>query len=156
MLWLPVGQICFLKIERNHQNQCKYKKNRHIRIRNQSFRTRSIIFFFTNSWKWGLEKQCNLRYCLVIAFLYTLHGSLCNVSVRSNKDLCDYKWILYLTTMYVFCVYPAMSKKSENFRFRQKGQASFLAFHKCCQGCLLRGPRYISTSCILVCALCCT
>ena len=32
-------------------------------------------------------------------------------------------------------------------RFRQKGQkqASFLAFHKCCQGCLLRGPRYIST-----------
>ena len=25
----------------------------------------------------------------------------------------DYKWILYLT-MYVFCVYPAMSKKSEN------------------------------------------
>jgi hypothetical protein len=22
----------------------------------------------------------------------------------------------------------------------------FLAFHKCCQGCLLRGPRYISTS----------
>jgi hypothetical protein len=51
-----------------------------------------------------------------------------------------YKWILYLTTMYVFCVYPAMSKKSENLvRFRQKGQkqASFLAFHKCCQGCLL-------------------
>ena len=79
--------ISILKIERNHQNQCKYKKNRHIRIRNQSFRTRSIIFFFTNSWKWGLEKQCNLRYCLVIAFLYTLHGSLCNVSVRSNKDL---------------------------------------------------------------------
>ena len=26
----------------------------------------------------------------------------------------EYKWILYLTTMYVFCVYPAMSKKSEN------------------------------------------
>jgi hypothetical protein len=25
-----------------------------------------------------------------------------------------YKWILYLTTMYVYCVYPAMSKKSEN------------------------------------------
>jgi hypothetical protein len=37
-------------------------------------------------------------------------------------------------------------------RFKQKGQkqASFLAFHKCCQGCLLRGPRYISTSFILV------
>jgi hypothetical protein len=40
-------------------------------------------------------------------------------------------------------------------RFKQKGQkqASFLAFHKCCQGCLLRGSRYISTSFILVCAL---
>jgi hypothetical protein len=43
-------------------------------------------------------------------------------------------------------------------RFRQKGQkqASFLAFHKFCQGCLLRGPCYISTSFILVCALRCT
>ena len=26
----------------------------------------------------------------------------------------EYKWIFYLTTMYVYCVYPAMSKKSEN------------------------------------------
>ena len=26
----------------------------------------------------------------------------------------EYKWILYLTTVYVYCVYPAMSKKSEN------------------------------------------
>ena len=26
----------------------------------------------------------------------------------------EYKLILYLTTMYVYCVYPAMSKKSEN------------------------------------------
>ena len=26
----------------------------------------------------------------------------------------EYKWILYLTTMYVFCVYRAMSKKSDN------------------------------------------
>ena len=43
-------------------------------------------------------------------------------------------------------------------RFKQKGQqqASFLAFYKCCQGCLLRGPRYISTSFLLVCALRCT
>jgi hypothetical protein len=70
----------------------------------------------------------------------------------------EYKWILYLTTMYVYCVYPAMSKKVRKLvRFKQKGQkqASFLAFHKCCQGCLLRGPRYISTSFILVCALRC-
>jgi hypothetical protein len=71
----------------------------------------------------------------------------------------EYKWILYLTTMYVYCVYPAMSKKvGKLVRFKQKGQkqASFLAFHKCCQGCLLRGPRYINTSFILVCALRCT
>ena len=27
----------------------------------------------------------------------------------------EYKWILYLSTLYVYCVYPAMSKKSENF-----------------------------------------
>jgi hypothetical protein len=26
----------------------------------------------------------------------------------------EYKWILHLTTMYVYCVSPAMSKKSEN------------------------------------------
>ena len=26
----------------------------------------------------------------------------------------EYKWILYVTTMYVYCVYPAMSKKLEN------------------------------------------
>ena len=26
----------------------------------------------------------------------------------------EYKWILYLTTMYVYCVYPAMSNESEN------------------------------------------
>ena len=26
----------------------------------------------------------------------------------------EYKWILYLTTMYGYCGYPAMSKKSEN------------------------------------------
>ena len=59
--------------------------------------------------------------------------------------------------MYVYCVYPAMSKVGKLGRIKQKGQkeASFLAFHKCCQGCLLRGPRYISTSFILVCALRC-
>ena len=70
----------------------------------------------------------------------------------------EYKWILYLTTIYVYCVYPAMSKKvAKPVRFKQKGQkqASFLAFHKCCQGCLLRSPRFISISFILVCALRC-
>jgi hypothetical protein len=71
----------------------------------------------------------------------------------------EYKRTLYLTTMYVYCVYPAMSKKSENLSdLKQKGQkqASFIAFHKCCQGCFLCGPRYISNSFILFCALRCT
>jgi hypothetical protein len=27
----------------------------------------------------------------------------------------EYKWILYLTIMYVYCVYPAMSKKSDKY-----------------------------------------
>jgi hypothetical protein len=50
-----------------------------------------------------------------------------------------------------------LKKVGKLVRFKQKGQkqASFLAFHKCCQGCL-RGPHYISTSFILVCALRCT
>ena len=70
----------------------------------------------------------------------------------------EYKWILYSTTMYVYCVYPAISKVGKLVRFKQKGQkqASFLAFQECCQGCLLRGPRYISTSFILLCTLRCT
>ena len=58
----------------------------------------------------------------------------------------------------ILCLSCNVNKVVKLVRFRQKGQkqASFLAFHKCCQGCLLRGPRYISTSFILVCALRCT
>jgi hypothetical protein len=41
----------------------------------------------------------------------------------------EYKWILYLKTMYVYCVYPAMSKKLENlsdlnYRDRNKRHSS--------------------------------
>ena len=58
----------------------------------------------------------------------------------------------------ILCLSCNVKKVGKLVRFKQKGQkkASFLAFHKCCQGCLLRGPRYISTSFILVCALRCT
>ena len=58
----------------------------------------------------------------------------------------------------ILCLSCNVKKVGKLVRFRQKRQkqVSFLAFHKCCQGCLLRGPRYISTSFILVCALCCT
>ena len=68
----------------------------------------------------------------------------------------EYKWILYLTTYFVFIL--QCQKVGKLVRFKEKGQkqASFLAFHKCCQGCLLCGPHYISTSFILVCTLRCT
>ena len=57
----------------------------------------------------------------------------------------------------ILCLSCNVKKVGKLVRFRQKvqKQASFLAFHKCFQGCLLRGPRYISTSFILVCALRC-
>jgi hypothetical protein len=47
----------------------------------------------------------------------------------------------------MLCLSCNVKKVGKLVRFKQKGQkqASFLAFHKCCQGCLLRGPRYIST-----------
>ena len=58
----------------------------------------------------------------------------------------------------LLCLSCNVKKVGKLVRFKQKGQkqGSFLAFHKCCQGCLLRGPCYISTSFILVCALRCT
>ena len=58
----------------------------------------------------------------------------------------------------ILCLSCNVEKVGKLVRFKQKEQtqASFLAFHKCCQGCLLRGPRYISTSFILVCTLRCT
>ena len=36
------------------------------------------------------------------------------LAIFSDLFRSEYKWILYLTTMYVYCVYPAMSIKSEN------------------------------------------
>ena len=58
----------------------------------------------------------------------------------------------------ILCLSCNVKKVGKLVRFKQKGQkqASFLAFHKCCQVYLLRGPRYFSTSFILVCVLCCT
>ena len=57
----------------------------------------------------------------------------------------------------ILCLSCNVKKVGKLVRFKQRQkQVSFLAFHKCCQGCLLRSPRYISTSFILVCALRCT
>ena len=43
----------------------------------------------------------------------------------------------------ILCLSCNVKKVGRLVRFKQKGQkqASFLAFHKCCQGCLLRGRR---------------
>ena len=62
---------------------------------------------------------------------------------------------IFTDNVRILCLSCNVKKVGKLVRFRQKGQkqASFLAFHKCCQGCLLRGPRYISISFILVCAL---
>jgi hypothetical protein len=51
----------------------------------------------------------------------------------------------------ILCLSCNVKNIGKLVRFNQKGQkqASFFAFHICCQGCLLRGPRYISTSFIL-------
>ena len=58
----------------------------------------------------------------------------------------------------ILCLSCNVKNVAKLVRFKQKGQkqASFLAFYKCCQGCLLLGPRYISTSFMLVCTLRCT
>ena len=47
----------------------------------------------------------------------------------------------------ILCLSCNVKKVGKLVKIKQKGQkqASILAFHKYCQGCLLRGPRYIST-----------
>jgi hypothetical protein len=130
------------------------------------------MIFTENSYIWCLSKE---KINVLIIYIYNIRTLSVNIKFictsfrnRQNSEpmasfsglfRSQYKWILYLTTMYVYCVYPAMSKKSENLselNKKDRNKASFLAFHKCCQGCLLRGPRYISTSFMLVCALRCT
>ena len=76
---------------------------------------------------------------------------------RSVSQRVQMNFIFY-DNVHILCLSCNVKKVGKLVRFRQKGQkqASFLAFHKCFQGCLLRGPRYISTSFVLVCALRCT
>jgi hypothetical protein len=52
----------------------------------------------------------------------------------------------------ILCLSCNVKKVGKLVRFKQKEQkqTSFLAFHKCCQGCLLRGPRYINVYCIFL------
>jgi hypothetical protein len=66
--------------------------------------------------------------------------------------------LIFNDNVRILCLSCNVKKVGKLVRFKQKGQkqASFLAFHKCCQGCRLRGLRYISTSFIVVSALRCT
>jgi hypothetical protein len=100
------------------------------------------------------KKDRNKRHSSpFINVVYSLTIWEWRLSLRSGRiwsDIC--RTILRVKSDKTLC--PTRVKKvGKLVRFKQKGQkqASFLAFHKCCQGCLLRGPRYISTSFILVC-----
>ena len=65
---------------------------------------------------------------------------------------------IFNDNVHILCLSCNVKKVGKFLRFKQKGQkqASFLAFHKSCQECLLRGLRYIRTSFLLVCTLRCT
>ena len=60
-----------------------------------------------SSTHWSLEVSCRCR-------CFRNRQNSERLTSFSGLFRSEYKWILYLTTMYVFCVYPAMSKKSEN------------------------------------------
>jgi hypothetical protein len=70
----------------------------------------------------------------------------------------EYTYILYLTTMLrILCLSCNAKKVGKLVRFKQKGQkqVSFLAFHKCCEGCLTKTKTHHN---ILSCNqyICCT
>ena len=76
-----------------------------------------------------LSNFMKLKHGIISTYIYNIRTLSVNIKFictsfrnRQNSEplasfsglICsEYKWILYLTTMYVYCVYPAMSKKSE-------------------------------------------
>ena len=76
----------------------------------------SFIFFLF--WSITVVYIYNIRTLSVnIKFICTSFRNRQNgepLACFSGLFRSEYKWILYLTTMYVYCIYPAMSKKSEN------------------------------------------
>ena len=121
-----------------------------------------ILFHIINRYE---KKFINIQYKYIVGkykiYLYELQkqaeqralGELFRpVSQRVQMNF------IFNDNVRILCLSCNVKKVGKLVRFKQKGQkqASFLAFHKCCQGCLLRGLRYISTSFILVCALRCT
>jgi exonuclease I len=99
-----------------------------------------------------LQEKCMILYLywhITLSYIYLVFILTYYTIIHLSGiyiDILQYHtfiWYLYwhITVSYIF-----LAQKWQK-------QASFLAFHKCCQGCLLRGPHYISTSFILVCAL---
>jgi hypothetical protein len=92
---------------------------------------------------WALYWTINIQYTYIVGkykiYLYELFRP---VSQRVQVNF------IFNDNVRILCLSCNVKKVGKLVRFKQKGQkqASFLAFHKCCQGCLLRGPRYISTS----------
>jgi hypothetical protein len=77
----------------------------------------------------------NIQYTYIVGkykiYLYKLRNRQNSKPLATFSCLfrSEYKWILYLPTMYVYCVYPAMSKKSENLsdldkKYRNKRHSS--------------------------------
>jgi hypothetical protein len=54
------------------------------------------------------KHECSMYILFILQSVHLLY----KYAIRINFAL--FEWILYLTTMYVYCVYPATSKKSEN------------------------------------------
>ena len=62
--------------------------------------------------------EINIQYTYIVGkykiYLYELQKQAEQKARYSSLFRSEYKRILYLMTMYVYCVYPAMSKKPEN------------------------------------------
>ena len=106
---------------------------------NHIFTSKQIRYVYSTSQHWLFWIYCfcffsrdkwPLKYDMYHVCIYNIRTLSVNIKFictsfrnRQNSELSasfsglfrsEYKWILYLTTMYVYCVYPAMSKKLEN------------------------------------------
>jgi hypothetical protein len=61
-----------------------------------------------------LVRQINIQYTYIVGTSFRNRQNSEPSASFSGLFRSEYKWILYWTTMYVYCVYPAMSKKKEN------------------------------------------
>jgi uncharacterized UPF0160 family protein len=99
--------------------------------------------------------RLNCRFYLYISHVYGFISTMFHIYRWSNTCLANVSQRVQMNFIFnenvrILCLSCNVKKVGKLVRFKQKGekQASFLAFHKCCQWCLLRGPRYISTNCL--------